>query len=390
MVISIREQERRREEQHRLERLTLVRRQAFEHGVASARHYEQAKRAQSAAVRSAVRDRCAADARGRGVALTATMNVAAERRGDGMRAAAQLVAERGAAAQEELAAWEGERALDAMRHDLALQRLRFERDRGADERQTAQQRKLAVQAAEAERSRRAIERSRSTSTLMPQSVNAPSRFGVAGAGGSVKALVTLAAAEGQQHERADAAAPGHEAQREEERRRQSARVRELRRDAQKRAREAVMHRRHEELMRQQEAARASALQKQMVEAAMKLTGKPGYAEFQEEEARRAQRINHRAHLEFEKTFLASDGWEVADVQRLTAREAVPDADDTATLFDPERMAASGAFMLSCAYALPCRSLHPHEIGHDAPAHSIGADDDGGEAELSEPSGDEDN
>jgi hypothetical protein len=185
-------------------------------------------------------------------------------------------------------------------------------------------------------------------------------------------------------ERAVDAAPSYQAAREEQRRQQAERVKGVRKGAQQRACEAVMQRRHDEMLKAQEAARAAALQKELIAAAQKRSGRPGFAEFQEEEARRAQRINHQAHLEFERVFLATDGWTVRDVQRAAAIEALPDSDGSAILFDDAQVQRAAEVMVHCAYPLPCRPVLSAELTTPTRAGGVAEDDDEGEGAVDMP------
>ena len=61
----------------------------------------------------------------------------------------------------------------------------------------------------------------------------------------------------------------------------------------------------------------------------------GSADFQEEEARRANRANNMAHRHFQQTFLGTDGWSVAELQRSEQRAgagAAGDRDDSNVLW----------------------------------------------------------
>ena len=375
MVLTLREKHEQEERRRRVDRIAAVRQQAAQLGVASAHMYRSAKHGQDDLVRAAIRSRVSAERQQRRVEVAADIVMADARRGEGMRAAARKVAADGRVAQEELAAWGAEHRLAALRHGLALDVLHADSAAADASQRQVEERRAKARDIESQRTAAVVARSKHQQQQQrqtdQQARNSPSfsalKRSVAGAD-AVSVVLAATELSRADAERAADAAPAHHSAREEARRREATRVRETRQAAQQRAAELELQRRHDELMRQQEAARAAALQKELIAAAQRRSGRPGFAEFQEEEARRSQRINHQAHLEFERLFLAQDGWEIHDLQRFGAAEATNDADATSALFDPASVEGAIGKMMTCMYALPVRQIHAAELTtHDEAA-----------------------
>lgn len=361
-MVSIRVLEAQRATKARQERLETARRQAAQLGVASARHYKHAKQEQTEAVNAGLRASYAAQLSAEERTTVDLMDAAQQQRGAGMRAAAEFLESTTQVAQREVDAWEAERRLDRMRHELALQRERSD----AREAAVAKQQRVALRqsalAVERERSMRAVSlhRSAETSLASRQQRSASASTAQVTMHKPPGSTVVSVALGDMDTTSAATKAPSFQAARQAQRDVQNQRLEDMQRSARKRAAELVTQRRHEEFVKEEQRRREAAVQREMMQATLRRTARvPGQAEFQEEEARRAQRINHKAHLEFERIFLATDGW---SMQRLQGAERIApneERDDTDVLFGA---AAPAVDLMAFQHALTHRAIHADELG----------------------------
>ena len=312
--------------QARLLRVETARRVGSALGVAGAQRYQEQKRRQAQFVDDNLRAQWVAEKEAEVAQMTRFVQMAEAQRGAGHAAAERHATALAARAAGEEAAWEAERRLCAMRAAVAVERKRLDEHVAAQRRAASAERRARVKSAERDRSMRVVNRSRS-------------RDASAAAGGDpLAALHALQRAAGRDDETArprhnavvvhptalDAVAPPPKsaaeravevatARRIDEAEKQR-RVATRRVQAQRRATDHLQQRRHEEEVKAMELERATQLRQTMLEQSLK-RNKTGFSDFQEEEVRKSVRANRASHVYFEKTFLKSDGWTVAELQR---------------------------------------------------------------------------
>jgi hypothetical protein len=172
-----------------------------------------------------------------------------------------------------------------------------------------------------------------------------------------------------------------------------------RRGAQRRAAALALQQRLQREEKAEEAKSAAALRDSLMQATLRREARAGSADFQEEEARRANRASNMAHQAFTQTFLAGDGWTVADLQRAqAAQHRGGDRDDSDVLWGkasaPPALLAESADglvvpphavspLLQCTFPLQHRAVLRAEASQQGPLP-----DDGLDATLSDYSDEE--
>lgn len=288
-----------------LERLEASRRHAGRMGVDSARRYRAAKSAQGALVAQELWEAYSGSLLVAAGNIDRRVELAEAARGEGMRQAAARNSELVRTAQDEMQAWTAEQELERRRHALSVSREHLENERRVAARTALPraQRTYVDQVAAAER-QAAIRRHQ---LWLQRGGWPPLADGTGpppGCPGSRRDLIVLHDPMHECQQPASDLAVSRSEYLEASKSLNASKVASHQQSTAQRAAEVLAARRREEAKRAQHEADQRRVKELMSQAALKV--RPAlHCDVQEEESRKTQAANRRAHLDFERIFLQS-------------------------------------------------------------------------------------
>lgn len=257
----------------------------------------------------------------------------------------QSLAQRG---HEEIAAWEAERQLEHQRHVIAVEKERTLREQHAIRVKATAARRERVRQLEAARSARVVQQSASSRSMLER-INESMRTNTKAPDPSISVQVQL------HHPAVDASAPSaadatgislaqaHEMESRERQREKERKLEETHRYSTQRAAMVIQSKRQKEEQLRAEQAEQAQLKQRMMENAYKSSKHILHSDFQEQEARAAQRLHRLATAEFESVFL-SGKWSAEEIRRLHQPPAsvMHTLEDLSTITPPSSGSAPAA------------------------------------------------
>ena len=289
----------------RLDRLDRARRYGMAMGVRSAQQHKQRQQDVEDAINAEIMRKLQSQ---REVELAEKENIQAQNsllRGEGTRMAQEHVAMLAARAREERDAWRSERALTAVRANVATNLKKVERSEAeikAAEKAAAKEKSRIV---EMERTRRVVQTSKSES--------AHAFLGVADLSQPASCVVAKISDASNQRSSDEAATVVIEAKKREELEKAQL-ARERRQEAVRRAASIISERKAAEEKARVAAEEERLLRQSMVEQALRTRDDQPSYDFQEQDARKAMHNMNRARREFEEVFL-SGPWSLEQVKK---------------------------------------------------------------------------